>query len=203
MRSHTVPQRLLKQFAYDDPITGSLRLWKYAKGRAPYPNASPKTATRVDGYFAVAKDAEIEARTEDRLAREIEDPVNAFLASFSDACFVLNASQREQMTRYISLLFQRCTARRSAAGYIQEVKAYAFKKFLENDTQLATVAAHWGINAYLNQLRMPLITPHDVAQAAKRMRDKILEPSAEQDAFVTGLTENGWLSAQLLISRSF
>jgi hypothetical protein len=52
MLSHTVPRKLLEQFAYDDPVTRSKRLWRYQKGRAPWPKASPKSATRWDRHFA-------------------------------------------------------------------------------------------------------------------------------------------------------
>jgi hypothetical protein len=187
MRSHTVPQRLLKQFAYDDEVTRSLRLWRYTKGRPPYPRASPKTATRVDGYFAVASDADLESRLETRLACEIEDPVNAFLAEFSDQGLILTEAQLQQMTRYISLLFHRCRSRRSAGSHLQEVKTYALQKFLSNERQLATVAAHWGINACLRGLMLPLITSEDVANAAGRMLASFSLPSSQQEGFVSGL----------------
>ena len=63
---------------YDDPITKSRRLWRYQKGRSPYPNASPRTATRWDGHFADPADSAKEAEIEVRLKREFEDPVNEF-----------------------------------------------------------------------------------------------------------------------------
>jgi hypothetical protein len=187
MRSHTVPQRLLKQFANDDTTTKSLRLWKYAKGKPPYPRASPKSATRLEGYFAVPRDAALESRVEDRLAREIEGPVNGFLAEFSNPNFTLTDTQRQQMTRYISLLFFRCMSRRSAGSHIQEIKALALQKFLSNDCQLATVAVHWGLNAYFKGLRLPLITSEDVADAAQRMLANIRSASSQQESFVDGI----------------
>jgi hypothetical protein len=52
MESHTVPRKLLDQFAYDDPITRSRRLWQYANDRSPWRRASPRTATRISGHFA-------------------------------------------------------------------------------------------------------------------------------------------------------
>jgi len=51
VNSHTVPRKLLDQFAYDDPVTRSRRLWRYEKNKPPYGFASPKTATRFDGHF--------------------------------------------------------------------------------------------------------------------------------------------------------
>lgn len=187
MRSHTVPQRLLKQFAYDDAVTKSLRLWRYAKGKPPYPRASPKSATRLDGYFAVPSDAELESRVEGRLAREIEDPVNGFLSDFSNPNFVLTDNQRLQMTRYVSLLFHRSRSRRSAGGHIGDRVVNALQKFLGNDRQLATVAAHWGMNNYFKGLRLRLITSEDVANAARRMVADRKTASAEQESFVNGI----------------
>jgi hypothetical protein len=73
--SHAVPQRLLQQFAYYDPHTKSLRLWRYAKGRPPFNNTSPKTATRYPGHFSDPQDAAAEAHLEERLDREFEHPV--------------------------------------------------------------------------------------------------------------------------------
>jgi|HubBroStandDraft_6_1064221.scaffolds.fasta_scaffold335421_1 hypothetical protein len=187
MRSHTVPQRLLKQFAYEDLTTKSLRLWRYSKGKPPYPRASPKTATRIDGYFAVPTDERIEAQVETRLAREIEDPVNGFLADFADSNFAMTKIQRERMTRYIALLFHRSISRRSAGSHIQEIKAQALQAFLSNESQLTTVAVHWGLNAHFKGLTLPPITSKDVEQAARKMLDGISSASTRQEAFVTGL----------------
>ena len=187
MRSHTVPQKLLKQFAYEDAVTKSLRLWRYVKGRSPYPHASPKTATRVDGYFAVPSDADVEAQLESRLAREIEDPVNGFLLDLSSSNFALTQTQRHQMTRYIALLFHRSMSRRSAGGHIQEIKARALQTFLGNERQLATVSVHWGLKAFFEGLRLPLITSEDVADSARKMLDGISSPSTRQEAFVSGI----------------
>jgi hypothetical protein len=101
MKSHTVPQRLLEQFAYQDLRTKSLRLWRYEKGRDPNPKASPGSATSFDGHFADPEDDALEAEIEKRLATEIEDPVNRFISQFLDPSFVLTDIQRRQMTRYV------------------------------------------------------------------------------------------------------
>ena len=79
MKSHTVPKKLLEQFAYDDPATRSRRLWRYQKGRPPYGRASPKTATRWEGHFADSANSMKEAELEERLKREFEEPVNQFI----------------------------------------------------------------------------------------------------------------------------
>lgn len=82
MHSHTVPQRLLRHFAYRDGHTKSIRLWRYEKNRKPYWKASPETATAFERHFANPVDADVEAKIENRLANEIEDPVNQFISGF-------------------------------------------------------------------------------------------------------------------------
>jgi hypothetical protein len=185
MKSHSVPQRLLKQFAYHDPTTDSLRLWRYAKGRPPYPKASPKTAARIDGYFADPRNAAIEQRVEEKLAVDVEDPVNQFLASFDDKMWVMSDLQRRQMTRYVNLLFNRCMARREAMKHSQELTAYALQKFLDNKDQLLTVATHWNLNAFFEGIRLSrLFTPDDVDQKAREQLVKSQTESSRQESFV-------------------
>src|SRR5438270_10729520 len=179
MWSHTVPKRLLKQFAYDDPITRSPRLWRYTKGNPPFPGIAPKNATSVDGYFADPHNAALEHLVETRLANEIEDPVNKFLPKFSDVGWAMSDLQRRQMTRYITLLFGRCMARRAAEKHLQDIKIYALNKFLGNQSQLLTVTAHWNINAYSRGLRF---TVNDVAMCAKQLAASIRSKSAAQQA---------------------
>jgi hypothetical protein len=79
LRSRAVPQSLLQQVAYYDPRTKSLRLRRYAKGRPPFNNASPKTATRYPGHFSDPQDAAAEAHLEERLAREFDHPVTGIV----------------------------------------------------------------------------------------------------------------------------
>ena len=101
MQSHTVPRKLLDQFAYDDPVTKSRRLWQYAKGRAPWRRASPTTATRVNGQFSDPEDAAKEAELEDRLNREFEMPVNEFIEQVGFRTFVLSSLHVRQLTAYV------------------------------------------------------------------------------------------------------
>ena len=114
MESHTIPRKLLDQFAYDDPVTRSRRLWQYAKGREPWSRASPRTATRICSHFADPDDAEREAKVEERLNREFEDPVHKFVDELQYRTLVLSRSHIRQLTRYVSLLFNRSEARRIA-----------------------------------------------------------------------------------------
>jgi hypothetical protein len=185
MKSHTVPECLLKQFAYHDPITNSLRLWRYAKGRRPYPKASPKTAGRIDGYFADPSNAAIEQRIEEKLAVDVEGPVNQFLANFDDKMWVMSDLQRRQMTRYVNLLFNRCMARREAMKHSQELTAYALQKFLNNDVQLLTVATHWNLKAFFEGIHLSrLFTRDDVTKKVREQLAKSQTESSRQEGFV-------------------
>lgn len=184
MKSHTIPQRLLKQFAYADPVTRSLRLWKYSKGKVPYPNASPKTATRIDGFFANPKDATTETAIETRLAAEVEDPVHKFISKFNDPSWVMTDEHRRQMTRYINLLFNRSEARRAGTRHTQQIMARTLERFLENQARLITVAAQWWMKAFFRGQPLPgLLTPQDVADAARGVMRQIQTESARQERF--------------------
>ena len=168
MKSHTVPKRLLRQFAYREATTQSDRLWRYEKSRAPYPKASPDTATRVQGHFADPSDADIEAAIERRLAYEIEDPVNQFIARFCDPAFEMTEAQQQKMTRYVTLLFNRSVARKNATGHLLDIRNSALNSFLSNETQLATVAAHWNIDAFFKGLNFGrLLSEEDVRKSAR------------------------------------
>jgi Protein of unknown function (DUF4238) len=188
MKSHTVPQRLLAQFAYRDPRTKSLRLWRYEQGRKPYPKASPASATSFDGHFADPHDDALESGIEKRLAVQIEDPVNQFISQFFDPSFALTDVQREEMTRYVTLLFNRSKASRLSIRHREQIKARALGQFLANEEQLATVAAQWNIDAYFRRLPLNrLFTTDDIVRAVRRLK-LFHEPEAsEQESYVTGI----------------
>ncbi len=179
IKSHTVPKRLLRQFSYYEASTRSLRLWRYERGRAPYPKASPETATRIEGHFADPNDALLEATVEKQLAYEIEDPVNQFISNFDDASFVMSELQRRQMTRYVTLLFNRSMARREATRHLMGIRNHALNQFLSNKDQLATVAAQWNLDAHFRGLNFGrLITLEDVANVARGY--VVSDPSAPE-----------------------
>ncbi|MGA3332659.1 MAG: DUF4238 domain-containing protein [Terracidiphilus sp.] len=163
MQSHTVPRKLLEQFAYDDPLTNAKRLWRYEKGRDPYWKASPRTATRIDRHFHDPEDASKEAGVEERLNREFEEPVNRFLFEIGSPDFVSTDERRRQLTFYVTLLFNRSEARRKASAHLQKIVDSAVKCFLENEIQVETVAAKWSIDLLLSgQLTGGLITKEHV-----------------------------------------
>jgi hypothetical protein len=170
MKSHTVPQKLLKQFANDGPQRGMKWLWRYSKGLPPRGRVSTKSATRIDGHFSHPEDAAKEAELETRLNREFENPVNLFLSRIGEPGFMATDVQRKQLTFYVQLLFHRSEARRKASVHLQGVSEQVVKSFAQNESQVLTVAAKWNIDYLLSSHwgRRPLFTKNDVLRS---MRD--------------------------------
>jgi hypothetical protein len=189
MKSHTAPKRLLKQFSYKHPVEQSDWLWQYTKGKKPNGRKSPTSATRIDGFYADPDDSAIEVEVETRLAQEIEQPVNDFMDEVCDPGFVLTDDRKLALTRYIFMMFQRSQARRSGQGPMMAVRTHAFTAFLNNPTQLATVAAHWNMEAMAQGRRFSdgPIMPEDVAEGAKRMMRMQDTPNALQRSYVAGI----------------
>ena len=134
-------------------------------------------------------DLAIELELETRLAQEIEQPVNDFMDDVCDLGFVLTDERKLALTRYIFMLFQRSQARRSGQGPMMAVGTHAFNAFLNDPTQLATVAAHWNMEAMAQGRRFSdgLITPEHVAEAVKRMMRVHNTPDALQRSYVEGI----------------
>lgn len=175
MESHTVPRKLLEQFAYDDAITGSKRLWRYEKDRPPYKKASPRTATRINRHFSHPDDATKESEIERRLNREFEEPVNKFLFDITDPCFLPTDERRKQLTFYVTLLFQRSEARRLASMHLQDVFDQALELFIKNESQVLTVAAKWGLESGC------YVTKDQVVKMARaRSGDHLKAPNAQR-----------------------
>jgi hypothetical protein len=188
VRSHTVPQKLLEQFAYPDQITGSLRLWKYEKDRRPYPNASPTTATRFDGHFADPEDPQKEQRLETRLNQEFEDPVNKFLFRTGGPNFELTEENRRQLAFYLALLFFRSNARRRASTHLQEVTRKAYDHFLNNESQVLTVATKWNIDLILSgQTRRGLFTSEEIKAGVRSALQERLTETGAQGSYISAL----------------
>jgi len=170
MKSHTVPCKLLEQFSYLDTRTKSLRLWRYEKNLQPYPKASPRTATRIDGHFNHPDIAAKEEELESRLNREIEMPVNQFLFQIRGQSFVRTDERRRQLTRYLTLLFNRSNARREASQHFQHVTVGAVNTFLSNERQVLTVAAKCSIDLLLSgKIQRGLVTAEIVCDAARSL----------------------------------
>jgi hypothetical protein len=182
--SHTVPERLLKQFAFEHEPTKSLRLWKYEKGLPPNGKASPSRMTAHENFFADPQNRDLESEIETALAQKIEEPVNAFLQNLCSPPLNLSDSQRRHMTRYITLLFSRSRARREGSKHIQDLLSKALSSFLHNDIQLRTVAAHWSMQLFFEGKR-GLVTIPQVVEAAKKLLTYSRTNEATQSSFVS------------------
>lgn len=178
MESHTVPRKLLEQFAYDDARTGSKRLWRYEKGRPPYKKASPRTATRINRHFSDPEDSTKESEIEKRLNREFEEPVNKFLFEITDPCFTPTDERRRQLTFYVTLLFQRSKARRLASTHLQPVFENALELFVGNESQVLTVAAKWSLDLGC------LVTKDQVIKMARAHSGDQFKGSNAQSSYV-------------------
>jgi hypothetical protein len=169
MKSHTVPQKLLKQFAYDDSRTKSRRLYCYQKGIPPYP-VFPKSATAFDRHLADPDDPTKEGELESRLANEFENPVNRFLSDYDNTSFVMTQMQRSQMTRYLTLLFWRSEALRKGRKYFEQVTLRAVRQFLTNEVQVMTVTAKWNIDRLFGGRPQHFLeTRKDIIQRVNRL----------------------------------
>jgi hypothetical protein len=169
MRSHTVPRKLLEQFAYDDPVTRSKRLWQYEKGRPPHWKASPRTATRFEGHFSDPRNVGKEIELENRLKREIEEPVNVFIEMVKYTTFVFTSDHIRKLARYITLLFARSRARLGATQHQLDVMLTSMTALLSNDEQLEAIAAKETITAIERGYALPrALTKEDVAKGLRR-----------------------------------
>lgn len=171
MKSHTVPRFLLNQFAYDDPVTRSRRLWQYSRDRKPWKRASPATATRFDHHFQDPADPGREERLETRLNQAIENPVHRFLAElrFGDL-FPWQPQYVAQLTRYITLLFNRSRSRRDATREHTQIQVESLTSLLANDDQVSQIAARWTIRQIGNG-----ISPDEATVTVDEVRERLNE----------------------------
>lgn len=215
MKSHTVPRFLLDQFAYDDPITDSRRLWCYARGRKPNGFASPTSATRIKSHFADPENAERERRLETRLNDEFENPVHQFLPNFKYRTFVLGRLQIRQLTRYITLLFNRSQNRRGATKEQTQIAIDSTRDFLRDEEKLQRVAGRWT----MEMIRLGYsfdrpVNANDVRQSAEQMIARMQTEEHQQTAycdtmeramaFTDEAMENGeWRTIQTVLDHPF
>lgn len=143
MKSHTIPKKLLEQFAYDDPITKAKRLWRYQSGRPPYWKASPDTATRIDGHFGDPRDKAKEAELEHRLNVQIEQPVKDFIAQVGFETFVWSKWHVNLLADYVTLLFHRSKARKMGTREHVEIIIRDLRKLREDREKIMTIAGKW------------------------------------------------------------
>jgi hypothetical protein len=141
MFSHTVPRKLLEQFAYEDPRTKSKRLWQYQKGLPPWWKASPGRATAWDGHFADPQNAAKEEQIELRLKQEFEDPVNEFIELIGYRTFFLDSRRIRLLAGYLRMLFTRSVGRKAASAVNAKAKMDAFRALLKDDKKLSELTA--------------------------------------------------------------
>jgi hypothetical protein len=188
VRSHTVPRKLLEQFAYFDPKTGSLRLWRYEKDRPPYSKASPKKETALASHLADPEDPLKEKQLETRLAQEFEAPVNKFLFNSGDSNFVLSEENRRKLAFYVALLFFRSKARRRASTHLQQVTRRAYDQFLENESQVLTVATKWNIDLVLRGLtHQGFFTSEEIKASVRSALEKHLTETGAQGSYIRAI----------------
>lgn len=190
MKSHTVPRFLLDQFAYDDPVTRSRRLWQYSRDRAPWWKASPSTATRFDHHFQDPSDPTREERLETRLNQEIENPVHRILAELRfGSLFPWQPHYVEQLTRYITLLFNRSRNRRGATRQQTDIYVESLQKLLSNDDQLSQIAARWTLGQIDNGTspEEAVVTVGEVRQRLAESIEEIQTDEHIQTAYVDAM----------------
>jgi len=187
MNSHTVPQKLLKQFAYDDLRTKSLRLYCYQKDIPPYP-VFPKRATAFEGYFSDPDNPAKENEIETRLNNEFENPVHRFLSEIGNPSFALTDQHRSQFTRYLTLLFWRSEALRNARKHFQHVTLQAIQQFRSNEAQLLTVTAKWNIDRLFSGCPQHFLeTRQDIIRTLNRLAQIYQTERNRQKSYVESI----------------
>lgn len=189
MDSHTVPRFLLDRFAYDDTVVKkSRRLWQYTKGRAPWAFASPKTATRIPGHLADPANADREAKMETRLNQEFENPVRQFLPLFQYRTFAPSMLQIRQMTRYVTLLWNRSQNRRKATKEQIAMSIDFTREFIADEQKMARVAGFWTMEMLRLgfQLGRP-VSSMDVRESAEKIIATMQTEEHQQTAYVDSM----------------
>lgn len=142
MKSHTVPEKLLKQFAFEHPVKG-LRLWRYQKTREPYWDVSPNKATVVEGQFFDPRNAKREESIETELNQRFENPVHNFIDQLGFRAFVFGANHTIALGPYIALLWHRSKARKKVTHLHRDLSIQTFEKLKTRNDLLERIAASW------------------------------------------------------------
>ena len=194
MNSHTVPRFLLEQFAYYDLGTGSMRLWQYAKGRPPWRLASPRSATRIERHFADPEDADREKRIENRLNEEFETPVHRFLPDLLRyRTYVLSPFQQRQLSRYVTLLFNRSSNRRMGTPEQVRVLVESMRRLAAETEKLSKVAERWTMKAIrLGYSLNGPITGDVVKKRLEASIEELLTEAHEQTTYVNAIEQ--WMT---------
>jgi hypothetical protein len=140
MKSHTIPEKLLTQFAFEHPVKG-LRLWRYQKTREPYWDVSPSRATVIEGQFFDPHNAKREERIETELNQRFENPVHNFIEQLGFRTFVFGANHTVALAPYIALLWHRSKARKKVTRLHRDLSIETFEKLKRRNDLLERIAA--------------------------------------------------------------
>ena len=188
MKSHTVPRFLLDQFAYDDPVTKSRRLWCYEKGKPAFRGISPKTATRIEGHFADPANAKREAEMEARLNQEFENPVHQFLPLFRFQTFAPSRLQMRQMTRYITLLWNRSQNRRGGTKEQTAISIELTCGYIADERKLERIAGRWTMEMLRLGVKLDrAVSPAEVRESAEKMITTMQTEEHQQTTYVDSM----------------
>jgi Protein of unknown function (DUF4238) len=153
MDSHTVPAKLLKQFAFRDPVK-ELRLWRYRKGREPDWDVSPTKATVISGHFSDPLDTAREERTEAQLNQRFENSVHVFREQLGYRTFVFGAYHASAPASFIALLWHRSRARKAVTNLHAEISIEALEKLKARTDLLERIAASWTLDCIRHGARL-------------------------------------------------
>lgn len=142
MKSHTVPQKLLEQFAFKHPVK-KLRLWRYQKNRKPYWDVSPSIATVVDGQFSDPRNSAREERIETNLNQRFENSVHGFIEQLGFRTFVFGANHANLLAPYIALLWHRSKARKAVTSLHHDLTIETAENLKKRNDLLERIAASW------------------------------------------------------------
>ncbi|HEY4362802.1 MAG TPA: DUF4238 domain-containing protein [Bryobacteraceae bacterium] len=184
MKSHTVPKKLLEQFAFDEPRTRSKRLWRYQKGLPPYGKAAPISATRWDGHFADPADPDKEAQLEKQLEQRFEHPVNQLIDVIGYRTFPWRPRDIRALTGYFTMLFTRSRARRSASKGEADLAIGALRSVLSDDQALSEIVAKFTLDAINAGLDYSMVAKEQVAEEIENAITRHSDPDEAQRRYI-------------------
>lgn len=181
MKSHTVPEKLLRQFAFKHPVKG-LRLWRYQKGRGPYWDVSPSKATVVDGQFSDPRDVGREERIETELNQRFENPVHDFIEQLGFRTFVLGANHAAALGPYIALLWHRSKARKAVSRLHRDLSITTFETLKGRGDLLERIAASWSQDKF-RRGQSQSVGADKVIETIDRFIERFSSPDHDQASY--------------------
>ena len=123
----------------------------------------------LEGHFSDPRNAQKELEIENRLKREIEEPVNAFVEMIEYEAFVLAPDHLRKLTGYITLLFTRSRARLGATQHQLDLMLESMNALLSNAEQLEALAAKYTIEGSRpGDAPTHVLTKEEVAERLRR-----------------------------------